>query len=400
MSWKDDLQTGSFRGVGFFTESSDGELGRRIALHEYPLRDKPYAEDLGKKAQTFTMEIFVLGESYMAERDKLIQALNASGSGTLIHPYRGTIKAVVLSARGPRESTRQGGMASFSVTFVESGENSFPSAKPDTSENVYRQAVKVQAQVKKDFEAGYNIVEKPDTVEKTFTNNLKDTASSLLRFGLRFPGLPQEVSEFARDVEDFVQSIEDLIRAPGDLAVEMAGLIVSMKNTLEKPIDALGMYEQIFDTLFKDGDLDHSSRLSVSAVIENNNLALSRLTATSALVEAVLVSSEVEYDSYDQAQATMARLCDCLDQAMLWASDNVFSALQSLRAALVTDINERAADLSRIIHFTPMATLPALVIAHNLYSDATQAEDIVTRNNVSHPGFVPGGTALEILSRE
>jgi prophage DNA circulation protein len=46
----------------------------------------------------------------------------------------------------------------------------------------------------------------------------------------------------------------------------------------------------------------------------------------------------------------------------------------------------------------PQATQPALVLAYSLYEDASRDADIIARNNVRHPGFVPGGRTLEVLA--
>ncbi|HHG0355951.1 TPA: DNA circularization N-terminal domain-containing protein, partial [Escherichia coli] len=48
MTWKDRLQGASFRGVPFKVEEESAGTGRRVETHEYPNRDKPYTEDLGK----------------------------------------------------------------------------------------------------------------------------------------------------------------------------------------------------------------------------------------------------------------------------------------------------------------------------------------------------------------
>ncbi|HCS4673821.1 TPA: DNA circularization N-terminal domain-containing protein, partial [Escherichia coli] len=48
MTWKDRLQDASFRGVPFKVEEESAGAGRRVETHEYPNRDKPYTEDLGK----------------------------------------------------------------------------------------------------------------------------------------------------------------------------------------------------------------------------------------------------------------------------------------------------------------------------------------------------------------
>jgi prophage DNA circulation protein len=49
-------------------------------------------------------------------------------------------------------------------------------------------------------------------------------------------------------------------------------------------------------------------------------------------------------------------------------------------------------------------TQPALVLAQRLYGDPASVEaraaEIVARNKVRHPGFVPGGVALQVLSAE
>jgi prophage DNA circulation protein len=79
-------------------------------------------------------------------------------------------------------------------------------------------------------------------------------------------------------------------------------------------------------------------------------------------------------------------------------SDDVTDALIGLHAAVVRDLNTRAAKLPRTRSFTPSATVPALVLAQRLYGDATRADDIAARNFVRHPGFVPGGVELEVIS--
>jgi prophage DNA circulation protein len=48
MSWRDKLQAGRFRTAAFQIDAHDQAGGRRLALHEYPLRDDPYAEDMGR----------------------------------------------------------------------------------------------------------------------------------------------------------------------------------------------------------------------------------------------------------------------------------------------------------------------------------------------------------------
>jgi prophage DNA circulation protein len=45
--------------------------------------------------------------------------------------------------------------------------------------------------------------------------------------------------------------------------------------------------------------------------------------------------------------------------------------------------------------YAPAETMSALVLAHALYGDALRSGEIVARNRVQHPGFVPA-TVLQV----
>ena len=59
--WRDKLVKSKFRNTAFYTASAEMSGGRKTVVHEYPLRDKPYAEDLGRKGHSFNIEAYVLG---------------------------------------------------------------------------------------------------------------------------------------------------------------------------------------------------------------------------------------------------------------------------------------------------------------------------------------------------
>ena len=80
------------------------------------------------------------------------------------------------------------------------------------------------------------------------------------------------------------------------------------------------------------------------------------------------------------------------------ADDAVFLGLAELRRAVVTDLTTRGAELPRVRSVTLPGTVPALVAAYRIHADAGRADEIVSRNRIRHPGRVPGGTPLEVLS--
>ncbi|MBG3875494.1 phage tail protein, partial [Desulfovibrio oxamicus] len=130
-AWRRSLRAASFRGVGFKVDASDRETGRRAVTHEFPGRDVPYTEDLGRKARSYAVEAYVLGPDYMPARDALLKACEDEGPGRLVTPWAGEVLVVCTGCR-LRESKTDGGMATFSLTFSEAGEAASPSgsAKP------------------------------------------------------------------------------------------------------------------------------------------------------------------------------------------------------------------------------------------------------------------------------
>ena len=130
-SWRERFRPGSFRGARFHIDKHDADVaGRRVAVHEYPGKDRPYTEDLGHITREFSFNAFVIGRNYYPARDALIAACGAAGPGTLIHPYLPAVRVVCKACR-LTESTVEGNMAKFELTFVDSGENTQPTVTPN-----------------------------------------------------------------------------------------------------------------------------------------------------------------------------------------------------------------------------------------------------------------------------
>src|SRR5215475_12364591 len=119
-TWRARLRPASWRGVPFFVDEAGGEVGRRFEMHEYPQRDTPWAEDLGRKQRRWTLAGYVLGPGYMGTRDRLRAACEQAGTGKLVHPYLGDMTVVCEGFRF-RERDAEGGICRFDLAFAEPG---------------------------------------------------------------------------------------------------------------------------------------------------------------------------------------------------------------------------------------------------------------------------------------
>lgn len=147
MPWRLRVLPASFRGIGFGVSEHDSKIaGRRVHIHEYPRRDLPFTEDLGKRTDEFGIEGYVIGDLYSAHRDLLVAACDLPGPGELVHPTLG-IRQVVCVQCDVTERASEGGMARFSFRFIDAGLNQFPTNRANTRSVVLARARTAQQSV-------------------------------------------------------------------------------------------------------------------------------------------------------------------------------------------------------------------------------------------------------------
>jgi prophage DNA circulation protein len=119
---------------------------------------------------------------------------------------------------------------------------------------------------------------------------------------------------------------------------------------------------------------------------------LFRRTAVIALCRA---AAQYQPASADDAVALRASVIELLDAEILIAGnqgeDDTFNALRALRAAVVKDLQTRAAGLPGLITVSTSGPVPAPVLALRLYGDPTRADELVTESGAPHPGFLSTG---------
>lgn len=101
----------------------------------------------------------------------------------------------------------------------------------------------------------------------------------------------------------------------------------------------------------------------------------------------------------DRLEAVSERdaVSDALDARAATASTDTFRALRTLRSAVVNHVTETARDLPDVVEATPAAIRPSLALAYEIYGDVARSGQIVARNRLARPGFVPS-SPIEILA--
>lgn len=190
-AWASALQPASWRGVPFTLLRTEPTDGRRLAIHSYPGRDLPWAEDLGRAIQEIPIEAYLSGDDVYAQRDKLKTACAQPGPGTLVHPSLGSIQAT-LRASSFGETAEEGRMVRVRLSFLITSPQTYPGLNPtvakDSKAAVKSAADDVKAATDKNFfervgdavKSGAATVQSAVSSVQGFVTDVKSQVNSVL----------------------------------------------------------------------------------------------------------------------------------------------------------------------------------------------------------------------------
>lgn len=406
-TWRDQMLPASFRGISFLIPQASVPVGMKVQLHEFPQRDEPYAEQLGKQAQVHRLVCWIIGDDCFERRDKFMEALETPGAGELVHPWLGRMQVKAGEAELTHDF-KQGGMAAFAVTFYPDIPLKFPTAKVNTQQQVvkasdslldsaldrYKSAMaKVDqarlglARLRNSLSGVYTVIQQQfSTIIGAFTNltgfvqslmNAPDSLSSL--FSSYF-------SEFS--VDDYLgDDSGSSYRNSVATATQQTEAVASINTVSDSGgVDAAAA-SQATANLVQDALL-----VQVALIISEMPVASQPVsTATVASVEQQAVQPIVrpEVPVADDVIELRDNLNEAIFQASLKADPEHYMALNTLRQTIVKHLTAVAESGVRLVEITPPETLSALVLAYRRFGDATRESEVVQRNRLRHPGFVP-----------
>lgn len=383
MSWRDALRPASFRGVAFYVSEATIGAGRRLARHEYPQRDLPYLEDMGRKAREYKVEAYILGSNYMRGRDALLAAIEKAGSGQLVHPWHGTLVVVVQDCQ-LSEGTASGGYAKFSLTFVEAGKREAPVMRADTRGKVIKAKSRLRAAVEAAYAKAMDLVAVPVSLVQDAMEGLNEL---------------REVAGVA------------VALAQGSYGAAINALLPgNVSAALAEPVSAVRGFYALADSLVDVSGLlnfDRPSSPAWSPVAARRNVQRQQMVLAvrqAAMERRVSDLLTVNYATVVDARQARVQLVAAVDAVLLHPGLDQQSAqaVVDFRTAALAHLDTLAQQLPALFSVENRRVRPALVIAHECYGDDWlkygRDATLITRNKVRHPGLVPAGTLqLEVM---
>ena len=415
MSYRDRLKPGSFRGVPFKTPSSEHQGGIRGQVFEYPGSDQSAAQEMGLQVDRFTVTAIVIGPAYDYERNALIAALKKPGPGKLVHRFYGTFDAQLEPGQSYRvfEDQDKGGMATFTIPFIRAGKFSGPTMGLDSFARVKSAAGRSKLAVLQEMLDAFD-TSGPESVRDSVMQTLRDVNNATTQVNGQISGLLAAPNQIAGQITTLGNSMATLVATPsrfGELADGLYAIQAAIFGALANVGKALFSVSVTRDgTGQAAAKAQTDARKLVKALLKArkdsalgvgvtaNDAAVLGLVAKAATIEAVLAAAEMPYDSQENALATRDDLAAALEALAATSDYQTHADLTDLRVELTRHLRDRGGALPAITNYTPAITLPALLIAHRVHGDARRSEEIIARNNIRNPCFVPGGYPIKVVA--
>ncbi|MEE4957342.1 DNA circularization N-terminal domain-containing protein [Pseudomonas alliivorans] len=218
-TWRDSLLPASFRGVGFFISSTVVPIGRKGQLHEFPQRDEPYFESLGKQSQVHTVTAFIVGPDCFEQRDKLLQALETPGAGELVHPWLGRMQVQVGDC-DMTHSLAEGGIVHLNLKFYPDQPLKFPTSTLNTG----RQLMQASEGLLDSALRRYRAVMATVDAVRINIQALRSTLSGV------FATIQRQFSSFMTVYSDATALVHSLVNAPYTLSTMFSTFFASFQG--------------------------------------------------------------------------------------------------------------------------------------------------------------------------
>lgn len=408
-----ELMKASFRGVPFCVKKIEMQTGRRVVTHEYPQRDKPYVEDLGRATRKFTITAFVIGDDYIEQIEKLLSAIEEPGSGTFVHPQLGEMRATLTAENKVTFSVTER-MASVTLVAIESGELEFPSSTTDTVAATQEAADELQESAISQFCDSIDLSSVSEWVDAALNGELLDKLGIISNSDLaKVFDKVDEISSLAKKGISLL-STDPAVFANnllGALGLSRVATSVRAWTRVGKQLKNLVGQEKLHTGTrqYLKAKKDRTILPEIQKITLKNSFALESFMRQTLIAQAVGVCTvvgtklddvdasgegerPVTTQSYDELVSVRDALLEIVEEELLVTeNDRTYESLEKAYSAIYSAITATANQKARIVEVETVEVLPALVHAYDYHEDANRDQEIAIRNAIEHEGFVPTG---------
>lgn len=396
------LNKSSFRGVPFYTQSTDESGGHRLTDHNF-INGGTKTEDNGIKNNIFKIVAYIGGDDYLDQKEALKNALNIIGSGTLIEKFNGTLD-VMVDTYTIKESIKDFGQATFTITFK-------------LAENEAIEDIQIVYNVDVRNEALANF-------ENDFNNELGEDLINDVSLG---------ITEFWKEVESYIKFLEEDkiavqkmkdsigkiisgiktdILSVTSLTTDISNIWLSFDSVLD--LGAFGADPQkSFTNGIKETLLNSATRtfINEAEIIANRQIQTYTNTVIAGITQTSILNLEnVTFDTGDDLGSVkndILTIMELLEEDVIIDSispiseiiikQNLLDKYHSSKREFILFYTQKYSGLQNLKDNEIVATVDILNLTMDKYNNIERVEEVLINNDIVDPIFINGN--LKLLDR-
>jgi prophage DNA circulation protein len=197
------------------------------------------------------------------------------------------------------------------------------------------------------------------------------------------------VRQAVTDTGTAMQTAAAAVSDPTAFCTSSQAFVQAVAESASDPADAIRMLMSMV-TYAPTGNTSNSQIGVAIATMQTQCGNVFRRTVLASLAQACATYQPA---SQQDAQTLSTQVAGAIDAEIEIAGDAgddaSYTAMRTLRQAVITDLQSRSAGLAAVATFNFPTSLPALTLANRIYRDATRADGLVQQANPIHPAFLP-----------
>lgn len=408
MSWRDRLRDASFRGVPFYVESTRREVAPLEADHTIPgQQDAPDAVEvipLGAGPRMHTIDAFLWGPEYDRDVAALEAALESPGPGALIHPYRGSMLVVRVGKIFTDHHKDRGGYARIRFTCKETSAEGVMVLRVEDVESPAEALALAGAALLNPYKLAAAAESVSSSVLATYeagVTAVRDAYATVVRAVGVVEDVDAKLAELGGLVEDFIALPGETIGRVSSVFDELLDVAAAVESAPGRLVGALvGAVASFADALLAAEEARPSQRADEAELRRRTTIGL----WAGVIGAALRTGASASYASRAAALQAREGMLDEVDRFIDYGAGNatadaahLHALIHEARSTYASLLDQVAKRLPEVRELVVQESIPAIVLAYQLYGDPLREAEIVERNALATPDLIPAGTVLEVL---
>jgi prophage DNA circulation protein len=377
----------SFDGARFYVDASELEESRRVLTHEYPGSEDHDNEDLGRTATRYEITAYFASDTADLDSEALRARLLIEGPGALILPIFGAVQARATKWR-PGWQQQKLNYVGFPVCFVEESDTS-PSEPIGLGAAILANMASSLAAVLGGAISAALIGEPLTSYARSDVGAELVTLGASIETVRQAMALPDKTSSAtALAIADAVSSIAGgPAVAPDAIAAQLVSALDAIAIDALDPLSAAATMQTAMSASLE------AYSASLATVGVSPKVSIVPLTGAIAFAaEAARLLAISPYRSRPDAvaaRATIAGIASTVTSIYSGAGLDAAEAFDAIYGKAARHVSDQIASLAPVVLVELGVSLPANVLAYRLYGDPGRSQELIDRNRIATPCFMP-----------